>query len=141
MPFPIKINQMLGHSTLFLTYEGLVQLLMMIRFDNVSYTYQKGTRYQHQAIHVRAEFEQGKYYAIVGQTGSGKSTLIQNINALLKPTTGTVTVDDITITHKTKDKYIKTVKKKNWKWYFNSPNSQLFEDTVERLIFYIKTLK
>ncbi len=36
------------------------------------------------------------------QTGSGKSTLIQNINALLKPTTGTVTVDDITITHKTK---------------------------------------
>ncbi|PZG96621.1 energy-coupling factor transporter ATPase, partial [Staphylococcus aureus] len=37
------------------------------------------------------EFEQGKYYAIVGQTGSGKSTLIQNINALLKPTTGTVT--------------------------------------------------
>ncbi|HDK4167411.1 TPA: ATP-binding cassette domain-containing protein, partial [Staphylococcus aureus] len=51
---------------------------MTIRFDNVSYTYQKGTPYQHQAIHdVNTEFEQGKYYAIVGQTGSGKSTLIQ----------------------------------------------------------------
>ena len=71
---------------------------MTIRFDNVLYL-SKGTPYQHQAIHdVNTEFEQGKYYAIVGQTGSGKSTLIQNINALLKPTTGTVTVDDITIT-------------------------------------------
>ena len=107
LPFPIKINQMLGYQTSFLTYEGAGGSTMTIRFDNVSYTYQKGTPYQHQAIHdVNTEFEQGKYYAIVGQTGSGKSTLIQNINALLKPTTGTVTVDDITITHKTKDKYM-----------------------------------
>ncbi|MBR8878176.1 ATP-binding cassette domain-containing protein, partial [Staphylococcus aureus] len=53
---------------------------MSIRFNDVSYTYQQGTPYEHQAIHdINTEFEQGKYYAIVGQTGSGKSTLIQNI--------------------------------------------------------------
>lgn len=115
---------------------------MIIRFDNVSYTYQKGTPYQYQAIHdVNTEFEQGKYYAIVGQTGSGKSTLIQNINALLKPTTGTVTVDDITITHKTKDKYIRPVRKRIG-MVFQFPESQLFEDTVEReMIFGPKNFK
>lgn len=85
---------------------------MSIRFNDVSYTYQQGTPYEHQAIHdINTEFEQGKYYAIVGQTGSGKSTLIQNINALIKPTSGTVTIDDVTVTHKTKDKYIRPVRK------------------------------
>lgn len=67
--------------------------------------------------------------------------MIQNINALLKPTTGTVTVDDITITHKTKDKYIRPVRKRIG-MVFQFPESQLFEDTVEReMIFGPKNLK
>lgn len=67
--------------------------------------------------------------------------MIQNINALLKPTTGTVTVDDITITHKTKDKYIRPVRKRIG-MVFQFPESQLFEDTVEReMIFGPKNFK
>ena len=99
----------------------------------MSYTYQQGTPYEYNAIHdINTEFEQGKYYAIIGQTGSGKSTLIQHINALLKPTSGTVTIDDVTeITHKTKDKYIRPVRKRIG-MVFQFPESQLFEDTVER---------
>lgn len=49
---------------------------MTIQMNNVSYTYQKGTPYEYNAIEdVNLTFEQGNYYAIVGQTGSGKSTL------------------------------------------------------------------
>ena len=71
---------------------------MTIQMNNVSYTYQKGTPYEYNAIEdVNLTFEQGNYYAIVGQTGSGKSTLIQHINALLKPTKGSITFDEIEI--------------------------------------------
>lgn len=105
---------------------------MTIKFNQVSYVYQQSTPYQYKALkYIDTQFEQGKYYAIIGQTGSGKSTLIQHINGLLKPTTGSVSVDDTVITHKTKDKVIRPIRKKVG-MVFQFPESQLFEDTVER---------
>ncbi|BAW90211.1 energy-coupling factor transporter ATPase [Staphylococcus capitis] len=107
---------------------------MTIQMNNVSYTYQKGTPYEYNAIEdVNLTFEQGNYYAIVGQTGSGKSTLIQHINALLKPTKGSITFDEIEISHKTKDKYLRPIRKKVG-MVFQFPESQLFEDSVEKEI-------
>ncbi|MGO2789053.1 MAG: energy-coupling factor transporter ATPase, partial [Staphylococcus saprophyticus] len=80
-------------------------------------------------------FQQGKYYAVIGQTGSGKSTLIQHFNGLLKPSTGKLQIDDITITHKTKDKVLKQIRKRIGV-VFQFPESQLFEDSVEREILF-----
>ena len=72
---------------------------MIIRFDNVSYTYQKG---HHTSIKLFMMLIQNlnkvNIMPSLDKRVVVKSTLIQNINALLKPTTGTVTVDDITIT-------------------------------------------
>ena len=85
--------------------------------------------------HIHLALEQGVYYALIGQTGSGKSTLIQHINGLIKPTTGSLSVGDITIHHKTKDKHIRTIRK-TVGMVFQIPETQLFEDTVEREIIF-----
>lgn len=109
---------------------------MTVNFNKVSYVYQKGTSFEHLALKdIVTEFEQGKYYAVIGRTGSGKSTLIQHFNGLLKPTQGSLTVNDIQITPKTKDKYLMPVRKRVGV-VFQFPESQLFEDTVEREILF-----
>lgn len=109
---------------------------MTVNFNKVSYVYQRGTPFEHLALRdVVTSFEQGKYYAIIGQTGSGKSTLIQHFNGLLKPSKGTLQVDDVTITHKTKDKQLKQLRKRVGV-VFQFPESQLFEDSVEREIMF-----
>ncbi|MDW5470996.1 energy-coupling factor transporter ATPase [Staphylococcus equorum] len=109
---------------------------MTVHFNQVSYVYQNGTPFEYLALEdIVASFEQGKYYAVIGQTGSGKSTLIQHFNGLLKPTSGALEVDDITITHKTKDKFLKQVRKRVGV-VFQFPESQLFEDSVEREILF-----
>lgn len=105
---------------------------MTVKFSQVSYVYQKGTPFEHVALRdIETTFQQGKYYAVIGQTGSGKSTLIQHFNGLLKPSTGKLQIDDITITHKTKDKVLKQIRKRIGV-VFQFPESQLFEDSVER---------
>ncbi|MDU1613512.1 MAG: ATP-binding cassette domain-containing protein [Staphylococcus epidermidis] len=84
---------------------------MSIQFNQVSYIYQQGTPYEFEAIkNVSLTLEQGKYYAIIGQTGSGKSTLIQHLNALLKPTTGSVNINGLEVTNKTKDKHLRHIR-------------------------------
>ncbi|RIP37514.1 energy-coupling factor transporter ATPase [Staphylococcus gallinarum] len=109
---------------------------MTVKFNKVSYVYQKGTPFEHLALkEVVTEFEQGKYYAIIGQTGSGKSTLIQHFNGLLKPTEGSMMVNDVLITPKTKDKHLLPIRKRVGV-VFQFPESQLFEDTVEREILF-----
>lgn len=109
---------------------------MTVHFNQVSYVYQNGTPFEYLALEdIVTSFEQGKYYAVIGQTGSGKSTLIQHFNGLLKPTSGALEVDDITITHKTKDKFLKQVRKRLGV-VFQFPESQLFEDSVEREILF-----
>lgn len=109
---------------------------MKVNFKDVSYIYQKGTPFEYEALHhIDTHFEEGRYYAIIGQTGSGKSTLIQQFNGLLKPTYGVVELNDLKIMAKTKDKEIRPVRQKIG-MVFQFPEAQLFEDNVEREILF-----
>ncbi|MBT9155260.1 MAG: Energy-coupling factor transporter ATP-binding protein EcfA2 [Firmicutes bacterium] len=74
---------------------------MPIQLKNVSFIYSPGTPFERQALRgVDLTIADGEFVGIIGQTGSGKSTLVQLLNGLLKPTQGTVTVGEITTTDK-----------------------------------------
>lgn len=106
---------------------------MSIKVNNVSYTYFKKTPNAFQALNnISLEIKEKKVTAIVGHTGSGKSTLIQMFNALLLPTEGTIEVGDFLITPKeSKNKKIKELRQ-YVSTVFQFPESQLFEETVEK---------
>ncbi|WP_204189498.1 energy-coupling factor transporter ATPase [Mammaliicoccus sciuri] len=109
---------------------------MKITFDQVTYDYNIKTPYQYRALNqVSTTFIESKFYAIVGQTGSGKSTLIQHLNAILKPTEGQLKIGDTNITKKTKSKKLAPVRKKVG-IVFQFAEHQLFEDTVEKDIIF-----
>ncbi|MBO3061817.1 energy-coupling factor transporter ATPase [Mammaliicoccus fleurettii] len=109
---------------------------MKIIFDNVTYDYSIKTPFQYRALkNISTTFVKSKFYAIVGQTGSGKSTLIQHLNAILKPTEGQLIIDDTIITKKTKSKKLAPVRKKVG-IVFQFAEHQLFEDTVEKDIIF-----
>lgn len=109
---------------------------MKITFDQVTYDYSIKTPYQYRALNqVSTTFTESKFYAIVGQTGSGKSTLIQHLNAILKPTEGQLKIGDTNITKKTKSKKLVPVRKKVG-IVFQFAEHQLFEDTVEKDIIF-----
>lgn len=109
---------------------------MSIKFNDVTYVYQKGTPFEYEALHqINTKFKPGHYYAIIGQTGSGKSTLIQHFNGLLKPSYGAVALDDLVLKAKTKDKAIRPMRQRVG-LVFQFPESQLFEDSVEREILF-----
>lgn len=100
----------------------------MIKVENVSYTYQPGTPFESRAINgVTTEIADGSLVALIGHTGSGKSTLIQILSALIKPTEGRVIIDGVDITDKKTDlkKIHQTVG-----IVFQYPEHQLFEETV-----------
>ena len=64
---------------------------MSIKLDHVSYVYSEGTAYHKQALkNVSLEILQGQFVGVIGHTGSGKSTLIQHLNGLMKATEGTI---------------------------------------------------
>lgn len=103
---------------------------MAINFQNVSYTYQEGTPFEGRALFdVNLEITDGSYTAFIGHTGSGKSTIMQLLNGLLVPSRGIVIVDGQEITHQSKNKDIKMVRK-HVGLVFQFPESQLFEETV-----------
>lgn len=107
---------------------------MPVIFDHVSHIFSKKTPFEFQALKdVSLEIEKGSFVAIVGRTGSGKSTLIQHINALLRPTTGEVRVDDFINgpKNKLKGKPIKALRSKIG-MVFQFPEYQLFEETIEK---------
>lgn len=105
---------------------------MNIQFEHVSYDYSLKTPFQFRALHdITTTFYEQKFYAIVGQTGSGKSTLIQHLNALLKPTEGHMSIGDIKVNKKTKSKKLAPIRKKVG-IVFQFAEHQLFEDTVEK---------
>lgn len=109
---------------------------MKIIFDNVTYDYSIKTPFQYRALkNISTTFDKSKFYAIVGQTGSGKSTLIQHLNAIFKPTEGQLIIDDTIITKKTKSKKLAPVRKKVG-IVFQFAEHQLFEDTVEKDIIF-----
>ena len=67
---------------------------MSIKLEDVTYTYSPGTAYEMHALkNVSLEIPQGQFIGIIGHTGSGKSTLIQHFNGLMRPTSGRVLYD------------------------------------------------
>ncbi len=106
---------------------------MALVLDQVTYTYKAGTPYAHTALlEVSVSIELGEFVAIIGATGSGKSTLVQHFNGLLKPGRGQVLLNG---------KDINT--KQNIKWarqkvglVFQYPEHQLFEETIYKDIAY-----
>ncbi|MCT2536571.1 energy-coupling factor ABC transporter ATP-binding protein [Aquibacillus koreensis] len=105
---------------------------MDISFENVTFTYMPNTPFEHQAFHdLSFRIKSGSFVAIVGHTGSGKSTVIQHLNGLLKPTEGEVTVGDYKLVSDKKIKNIKDLRKRVGV-VFQYPEHQLFEETVEK---------
>ncbi|HHX26343.1 MAG TPA: energy-coupling factor transporter ATPase [Firmicutes bacterium] len=101
---------------------------MSIRVENLSHTYNPGTPFERCAVdNVTLEIKDGEFVAIVGETGSGKSTLIQHFNGLLKPTQGRVFVDEVDIWGK--GVHLKSIRQKVG-LVFQYPEHQLFEETV-----------
>ena len=106
---------------------------MSIKFQEVSYTYSPSSKFAFNALkNISLEFEMNKITALIGHTGSGKSTLVQQLNALLIPTSGTLEVFDFIITNdKKKNKNLKSLRKRVG-LVFQFPEYQLFEETVAK---------
>lgn len=100
----------------------------MIKAENVNYIYQRGMPFERQALYdVNIEIEDGSLVALIGHTGSGKSTLIQHFNALVKPTSGKIIINGIDVTAPKAD--LRLVRK-TVGLVFQYPEHQLFEETV-----------
>src|SRR5690625_3288001 len=105
---------------------------MDITLKHVSYTYQPNTPFAHNALRdVSFHIPSGSFVAIIGHTGSGKSTLIQHLNGLLTPTEGEVIVGDYKLSQGKKIKEMKELRSKVGV-VFQYPEHQLFEETVEK---------
>lgn len=105
---------------------------MDIIFKNVSYTYQPNTPFAHQALDdISFNIPSGTFVAIIGHTGSGKSTLIQHLNGLITPTKGEITIGDFKLTEGKKPRDIKRLRSKVGV-VFQYPEHQLFEETVHK---------
>ena len=100
----------------------------MIKAENVNYIYQQGMPFERQALYdVNIEIKDGSLVALIGHTGSGKSTLIQHFNALVKPTSGKIIINGIDVTAPKAD--LRLVRK-TVGLVFQYPEHQLFEETV-----------
>lgn len=103
---------------------------MEIQFKNVDYTYRSGTPFETQVLHdINFTIKPGSYTAVVGHTGSGKSTLIQHLNALKIPTSGSVWLDDFELSADKKHESLRKIREKVG-IVFQFPEAQLFEETI-----------
>lgn len=103
---------------------------MPITFEKVKHEYHPGTPFAYLALDgIDLTIAEGRMTAIIGSTGSGKSTLVQHLNALLLPSSGSVTVLDRTIQAGDKPKQLKELRKRVG-LVFQFPEYQLFEETV-----------
>ena len=106
---------------------------MSIKIENVSFSYLVKTPNEVKALDdVSFEIKDNSITALIGHTGSGKSTLIQTLNALMIPSSGQIKVDDFLITNNPrKNKNIKALRR-HIASIFQFPEYQLFEETVEK---------
>lgn len=101
---------------------------MSIILDKVGYVYGAGTAYESHALkNINLKFNDGEFTAVIGHTGSGKSTLIQHLNGLLKPTSGTVYYNGEDIYD---DGYDRKRLRSKVGLVFQYPEHQLFEATI-----------
>ena len=107
---------------------------MSIKIENLTYVYMPKTPFEKKALdNVSLEIEDGEFLAVIGHTGSGKSTLIQHLNGLLKPASGKIYVVGTDITDK--DTKLVDIRKKVG-LVFQYPEYQLFEETIAKDIAY-----
>lgn len=99
---------------------------MSIKVENLSYIYMKGTPFEKKAIdNINIDIDNGEFLGIIGHTGSGKSTLIQHMNGLLKPACGNIYIDGVDISGRNTKELRNQVG-----IVFQYPEHQLFEETV-----------
>lgn len=103
---------------------------MSIKIENLTHIYMKGSPFEKKALdNVSLTINDGEFVALIGHTGSGKSTLIQHINGLLKPHNGNIIINDVNIA----DKGVKLSDiRKKVGLVFQYPEYQLFEETIEK---------
>lgn len=105
---------------------------MDITFENVSYIYQKNSPFEHQALkNLSFHIPSGSFVAVVGHTGSGKSTLISHLNGLSLPTEGEVRIGDFLLTNERKPSDMRDLRSKVGV-VFQYPEHQLFEETIAK---------
>ncbi len=103
---------------------------MPITFKALSYIYDKDMPYAHKALdHIDLDIKEGVITAIIGETGSAKSTLVEHLNALLLPSEGSLEILDYTLTAGNKPKFLKPLRK-DVGLVFQFSEYQLFEETV-----------
>lgn len=101
---------------------------MPINIEGLSYTYSNGGPFEKNALSdINIDINDGEFIGIIGHTGSGKSTLIQHLNGILKPTVGRVIINGID----TKQKNLKELRRQVG-IVFQYPEHQLFEETVKK---------
>ena len=103
---------------------------MAIKFKEVDFIYDEGMPYAHKALNgINLDIEEEKITAIIGETGSGKSTLVEHLNALLIPSSGSLEVGEFNIEANKKNKNLKALRK-HVGLVFQFSEYQLFEETV-----------
>ena len=104
--------------------------MSLLSVRDLSFVYSQGTPFVHTAVdHVNFEVNRGDFIGVIGHTGSGKSTLVQMLNGLLKPTSGNILLDGVDIWDKPKE--IRRIRFRIG-LVFQYPEYQLFEETVEK---------
>ncbi|MBZ2175265.1 energy-coupling factor transporter ATPase [Schnuerera sp. xch1] len=101
---------------------------MIIKLENLNYIYNPNTPFKKIALdNVNLDIDEGDFIGLIGHTGSGKSTLVQHLNGLIKPTSGRVIVDGIDIS--AEDSNLREVRQKVG-LVFQYPEHQLFEENI-----------
>lgn len=108
----------------------------MIKINQLMSIYNHKTPFEFKALHdINTTFEPNKIHGIIGHTGSGKSTFIQHLNALLLPSSGEVIIGDTIINKKTKAKVVHKIRR-SIGMVFQFPENQLFEETVMKDVMF-----
>lgn len=101
---------------------------MTIKIEDLTFIYNTNTPFEKKALdNINLEIEDGEFVGLIGHTGSGKSTLIQHLNGLLKPSSGRIEIDGVDITAKNMN--LKSIRQKVG-LVFQYPEHQLFEETI-----------